>query len=154
MTPAISALEAAGIPFGIHEYERGRELTDFGREAAEALGLPHEQVFKTLVMASAEFVAIAVIPVDRRLSLRAAAVALGAKKLVMCDPTLAERATGYVVGGISPIGQKRRHSAVVDASASMQELIYVSGGRRGLDVSVAPADLIRIIDAVVAPVAG
>ena len=128
-------------------------MTDFGREAAEALALPHEQVFKTLVVASAEFVAIAVIPVSRLLSLKAAAVALGAKKLVMCDPALAERATGYVVGGISPIGQKRRHSAVVDSSASTQELIYVSGGRRGLDVSIAPVDLIRMIDAVVAPVA-
>ena len=153
MTPAIKALDAAGVPYGIHEYDRGEDLTDFGREAAESLSLPYDQVFKTLVVGVDDYMAIAIVPVDSRVSLRRVAAALETKKLSMCDPTRAERATGYVVGGISPIGQKRRLPTVLDESAKMHPEIYVSGGRRGLDVSLAPTDLVRLLSAVVAPIA-
>ena len=153
VTPAIQSLDAAGVAYGLHEYDRGEDLTDFGREAAEALGLPYDQVFKTLVVGLDDFVAVAVVPVDSRVSLKRVSAAFGKKKLQMCDPTRAERVTGYVVGGISPIGQKRLLPTVLDESAKMHPEIYVSGGRRGLDVSLAPGDLIRLLSAVVAPIA-
>ena len=153
MTPAIRALDLAGVEHGIHEYERSGELTDFGREAATALGLPSEQVFKTLVVSDGELDAVAVVPVGDRLSLKAMASALGVKRVEMCDPARAERITGYVVGGISPLGQKRSLPTVIDETAELFDFIYVSGGRRGLDVSVAPHDLITLLDADVAPIA-
>ena len=151
MTPAIRALEEAGVEFGVHEYERHDALGDFGREAAEALGLPADQVFKTLVVDGGDHLAVAVIPVDCRLSLKATAAALGLKKVAMCDPVRAERSTGYVVGGISPLGQKRVLPTVLDETVSLFDRIYVSGGRRGLDVSVSPTDLVDLLDADVAP---
>jgi Cys-tRNA(Pro)/Cys-tRNA(Cys) deacylase len=151
VTPAIRVLDEAGVEYALHEYDRGTDLRDFGREAADALGLPYEQVFKTLVVVSEDDLAVAVIPVSSTLSLKRAAAALGVKRVAMCDPARAERSSGYVVGGISPLGQRRRLPTVVDESAVDLDRVYVSGGRRGLDVSLAPADLVRLLDATVAP---
>jgi Cys-tRNA(Pro)/Cys-tRNA(Cys) deacylase len=152
MTPAVLALTAAGIDHTIHEYERGDDLRDFGREAAEALGLDPDEVFKTLVVVVDGDLAVAVVPVSSRLSTKRLAAALGARKAVMCDPAVAERSTGYVVGGISPIGQRRLLRTVVDETAELFDRIYVSGGRRCMDVGLAPADLVGLLDAVVAPI--
>ena len=154
MTPAISLLEASGVAYSVHEYERGEELKDFGREAAESLGLPFDQVFKTLVvdLDDGRGLAVAVLPVSCLLSMKLVAAALGAKRATMADQRAAERSSGYVVGGISPLGQKRVLPTVLDESAELFDEIYVSGGRRGLDIAVAPADLIELLDAVVAPI--
>lgn len=146
------ALEAAGIEFTLHEYERGDELRDFGREAAEALGLDPDEVFKTLVVVADDELAVAVVPVSCQLSMKLVAAALGAKRATMCDARRAERSSGYVVGGISPIGQRRLLPTVIDETAELFERIYVSGGRRGLDVGIAPGDLVHLLDATVAPI--
>jgi len=154
MTPAINLLEASGVAYSVHEYERGEELKDFGREAAESLGLPFDQVFKTLVvdLDDGRGLAVAVLPVSCLLSMKLVAAALGAKRAAMADQRAAERSSGYVVGGISPLGQKRVLPTVVDETAELFDEIYVSGGRRGLDIAVAPTDLIDLLDAVVAPI--
>jgi Cys-tRNA(Pro)/Cys-tRNA(Cys) deacylase len=159
MTPAIRLLEASGVAYSVHEYERGEELKDFGREAAESLGLPFDQVFKTLVVdlddgggADGRGLAVAVLPVSCLLSMKLVAAALGAKRATMADQRAAERSSGYVVGGISPLGQKRVLPTVLDESAELFDEIYVSGGRRGVDIAVTPADLIALLDAVVAPI--
>ncbi|CAN5468660.1 Cys-tRNA(Pro) deacylase [soil metagenome] len=157
MTPAIRALEAAVVPFVLHPYERGDTGHDtghdFGREAADALGLDHDRVFKTLVVVCDGTEAVAVVPVSCRLALKAMGAALGAKRVEMCEVERAERITGFVAGGISPFGQKRRLATVVDETCGLHETIYVSGGRRGLDVEVAPADLIAVTGALVADIA-
>ncbi len=153
MTPAINELEAAGVAFTVHEYERGDALHDFGREAAAKLGLDPDQVFKTLLVTADGQHAVAIVPVSGTLALKAVARALGAKRVEMCDPAVAERITGYVRGGISPFGQKQRLSTVIDEIAAIFDTIYVSGGKRGLDVGIAPGDLIRILDATVADIA-
>jgi len=145
-------LEAAGIDFTIHEYERGDDLRDFGREAAEALGLDHDQVFKTLVVVADDELVVAVVPVSCQLSMKRIATAVGAKKAVMCDPARAERSSGYIVGGISPIGQRKTLRTVIDESADLFDVVYVSGGKRGMDIGLAPADLALVLDAVVAPI--
>lgn len=152
MTPAVHALAAEGIAHTIHEYERSDELRDFGREAADALGLDADEVFKTLVVVADTDLVVAVVPVSCQLSMKRVAAAVGAKKAVMCDPAVAERSSGYIVGGISPIGQRRPLRTVVDETAELFDTIYVSGGRRGMDIGLAPADLIRLLDAVVAPI--
>lgn len=152
MTPAVVTLEAAGIDFTIHEYERGDDLRDFGREAAEALGLDHDQVFKTLVVVADDELVVAVVPVSCQLSMKRIATAVGAKKAVMCDPARAERSSGYIVGGISPIGQRKTLRTVIDESADLFDVVYVSGGKRGMDIGLAPADLALVLDAVVAPI--
>lgn len=153
MTPAIRELEAQGVTFTLHEYERGGSLHDFGREAAAKLGLDPDQVFKTLLVTADGRQAVAVVPVSGKLALKAVAKALGAKHVEMCDPAVAERITGYVRGGISPFGQKRRLPTVLDETATVFDAIYVSGGKRGLDIGVAPDDLIRVLDATVADIA-
>ncbi len=152
VTPAVVTLEAAGIDFTIHEYERGDDLRDFGREAAEALGLDHDQVFKTLVVVADDELIVAVVPVSCQLSMKRIAAAVGAKKAVMCDPARAERSSGYIVGGISPIGQRKTLRTVIDESADLFDVVYVSGGKRGMDIGLAPADLALVLDAVVAPI--
>lgn len=154
MTPAVRLLESAGIDFSVHEYERGEDLKDFGREAAEALDLPFDQVFKTLVVSldDGAALAVAVLPVSCLLSMKLVAAALGAKRASMADQRAAERSSGYVVGGISPLGQKRVLPTVIDESAELFDRIYVSGGKRGLDIALAPADLVALLDAVVAPI--
>ena len=152
-TPATVALEAAGVPYTPHVYEHHERATNFGEEAAAALGLREEQVFKTLVVSVDGTLAVAIVPVANRLDLKAIAAAVGGKKATLADPALAEKRTGYVVGGISPVGQKTRLRTVLDESALSYASIFVSGGRRGFDVEVAPTDLARITEAVAAPIA-
>ncbi|MBY0175838.1 MULTISPECIES: Cys-tRNA(Pro) deacylase [Curtobacterium] len=152
-TPATLALERAGVPFTPHVYEHHESATNFGEEAAAALGLREEQVFKTLVVSVDGDLAVAIVPVADRLDLKAIAAAVGGKKASLADPTLAERRTGYVVGGISPVGQKTRIRTVLDASASDHPTIFVSGGRRGFDIELSPVDLARVTEASTAPIA-
>ena len=152
MTPAIRALDAAGVPFTVHEFEHRPGAREYGREAAAALGVEHDQVFKTLVVVADGSLAVAVVPVSCQLSLKAVAAALGAKRAELCDPAHAERTTGYVVGGISPFGQRRRLATVVDDTSQLHDLMYVSGGRRGLEVGVTPGDLVRLLGATVAAI--
>ncbi|KWW99830.1 Cys-tRNA(Pro) deacylase [Carbonactinospora thermoautotrophica] len=152
-TPATVVLTKAGVPFTLHSYEHDPNTPSYGLEAADALGLPPERVFKTLIARVDGKLTVGVVPVDRHLDLKALAAATGGKKATMTDPAEAERATGYVVGGISPLGQRRRLPTVVDESALGFETVYVSAGRRGLDVELAPADLVKLTDAVVAPIA-
>jgi Cys-tRNA(Pro)/Cys-tRNA(Cys) deacylase len=153
MTPAIRALEAAGVEFRVLEYERGESRRDFGRAAAEALGLDHDQVFKTLIVTADGSEAVAVVPVSCTVGLKAVGTALGAKRVEMCDPDRAQRLTGYVLGGISPFGQKKQLPTVVDETSELFDTIYVSGGKRGVDVEVRTTDLIALTDAVVADIA-
>jgi Cys-tRNA(Pro)/Cys-tRNA(Cys) deacylase len=152
MTPAIRTLEAAGVEFRVLAYERGESRRDFGREAAEALGLDHDQVFKTLVVTADGSEAVAIVPVTRTVGLRAVGTALGAKRVAMCDPDRAQRVTGYVLGGISPFGQKKRLRTVIDETSALFDTIYVSGGKRGVDVEIHTADLIMLTEAVVAAI--
>ena len=152
-TPATVALSKAGLPFTTHAYEHDPAAKSYGLEAAEALGLATAQVFKTLLVEVDGKLAVGVVPVDKQLDLKAVAAALNGKKATMADPAAAERSTGYVVGGISPIGQKRSLPTVVDSSASEQDTVYVSGGRRGLDIGLAPGDLVTITAARTAPIA-
>jgi len=151
------ALSAAGVPHTLRAYEHDPRARDrglsFGMEAAQALGLDPAQVFKTLLADVDGRLVVAVVPVDRSLDLKALAAAAGGKRAVMAEPAAAERATGYVVGGISPLGQRRRLPTVVDASATQWPTILVSAGRRGLDVELAPADLVALTGALTAPVA-
>lgn len=151
MTPAVRALEAAGIAFTVHEFDHDGTSGDFGRLAAEALALDPDQVFKTLVVVADGAPAVAIVPVSCQLSLKATAAALGAKRVELGDQSVAERTTGYVVGGISPFGQRKRLATVIDETCLLFDTIYVSGGRRGLDVGVAPADLVAVSGAAVAP---
>lgn len=153
VTPAIKELERNDVPFGLHEYERGATLHDFGVEAAAQLGLNPDQVFKTLLVTADGGQAVAIVPVSGKLALKAVGKALGAKRVEMCDPAIAERSTGYVRGGISPFGQRKRLPTVLDEMAILFDTIYVSGGRRGLDISVAPTDLVRVLDATIADIA-
>jgi len=145
-------LTAAGIDHTIHEYERGDELHDFGREAAESLGLSYEQVFKTLVVVADDELVVAVVPVSCQLSMKRVAAAVGAKKAAMCDPARAERSSGYIVGGISPIGQRKQLRTVLDETVELFDTVYVSGGKRGMDIGLAPTDLAAVLDAIVAPI--
>jgi Cys-tRNA(Pro)/Cys-tRNA(Cys) deacylase len=134
-------------------YEHHETATNFGEEAAAALGLREEQVFKTLVVSVDGALAVAIVPVANRLDLKAIAAAVGGKKATLADPALAEKRTGYVVGGISPVGQKTKLRTVVDESALSYPSIFVSGGRRGFDIEVAPADLVRVTEATAAAIA-
>lgn len=151
-TPATVALTAAGIPFTAHPYEHDPANTNFGLEAAEALQLDPEQVFKTLLADVDGSLVVGIVPVTGKLDLKALASAVGGKRAEMADSKLAERRTGYVVGGISPIGQKNRHATVLDETAELYDTVFVSGGRRGLDIELAPADLIRATGAIVAAI--
>ncbi|GGK89297.1 Cys-tRNA(Pro)/Cys-tRNA(Cys) deacylase [Curtobacterium luteum] len=152
-TPATVALDRAGVPYTPHVYEHHETATNFGEEAAAALGLREEQVFKTLVVSVDDTLAVAIVPVANRLDLKAIAAAVGGKKATLADPALAEKRTGYVVGGISPVGQKTALRTVLDESALAYDSIFVSGGRRGFDIELTPADLVRVTDAVAKPIA-
>jgi Cys-tRNA(Pro)/Cys-tRNA(Cys) deacylase len=147
-TPAIVALSRAGVPFEQRTYAHDPRATSYGLEAAEALGVVPARVFKTLLASVDGSLVVGVVPVTGQLDLKALAAAVGGKKAEMADPMVAERTTGYVVGGISPIGQKRRLRTVVDESALGHDTVLVSGGRRGLDLELAPADLIGITEAI------
>lgn len=151
-TPAVRAL--AGVPHTLHPYDHDPTAdVGYGVEAATAIGVDPEMVLKTLLADVDGTLVVAVVPVAGRLDLKALARAVGGKRAAMADPAVAERATGYVVGGISPLGQRRRHPTVVDDSARSHPTVYVSGGRRGLDVGVAPSDLARLTNATFAPIA-
>jgi len=153
-TPALVALAAAGVPHTAHAYDHDpRSTVGYGLEAAAVLGIDPEQVYKTLLASVDGTLTVAVVPVAGKLDLKALAAAVGGKKAVMADPAAAERATGYVVGGISPLGQKTAHPTVVDETVQLFDTVFVSGGRRGLDVELAPDDLIRLTDATVADIA-
>jgi len=152
-TPATVALTRAGVAFTTHVYEHDPTAPSFGLEAAEALGLPAAQVFKTLLADVDGALVVAIVPVARKLDLKALAAAVGGKKASMADPHLAERTTGYVVGGISPLGQRKVLRTVLDDSATAYRVVYVSGGRRGFDVGLAPADLMAQTSAVTAAIA-
>jgi Cys-tRNA(Pro)/Cys-tRNA(Cys) deacylase len=153
VTPAVQAARRAGIPFTLHEYRHDPRAQSYGLEAATALGVEPARVFKTLVVApEGQDLWVAVVPVARLLDLKALALAAGAKRAGMADPKAAERATGYVVGGISPLGQRQRLATVVDASALEFGTIFVSAGRRGLEIELAPGDLVTLCNAVVAPI--
>jgi Cys-tRNA(Pro)/Cys-tRNA(Cys) deacylase len=152
-TPATVALTAAGIEFIPHAYEHDPAVTTFGLEAAGALGLDPDRVFKTLLAEVDGALVVAVVPVAGKLDLKALASAIGGKRAEMADPKLAERRTGYVVGGISPIGQKTPHPTVLDETAELFDTIFVSGGRRGFDIELAPSDLITVTDGMIAAIA-
>lgn len=154
-TPATLALTAAGVAFTLHPYEhdpRAKDAGGYGLEAAAALGVAPERVFKTLLATVDGALTVGIVPVSGHLDLKALARAVGGSKAQMADVAAAERATGYVAGGISPIGQRRAHPTVLDASALDHPSVLVSGGRRGLDVELAPADLVTLTAAVVAPI--
>lgn len=156
-TPAVRALTAADIEFTEHPYEHDATASSFGLEAAAALGVAPERVLKTLLartdISRDHGLVVGIVPVTGQLDLKALAAAVGAKKATMADPALAEKVTGYVVGGISPVGQKRPLTTVVDGSAREHPSVFVSGGRRGLDLELSPADLLAVTEAVVAPIA-
>ena len=152
-TPATLALTRAGVPFTTHAYDHDPAAASYGLEAAELLGLDPDQVFKTLFVEVDGRLVVGIVPVSRQLDLKAVAAAVGGKKATMADPAAAERATGYVVGGISPLGQKRAHPTVLDESALTYETVYVSGGRRGLDLGLSPKDLVRLTSATTAAIA-
>ena len=159
-TPATAALTAAGIAYDVRAYDHDPRAESFGLEAAEALGVDPARVFKTLLASldpatgsgqRGELV-VGIVPVSGHLDLKALARALDGSKAVMAEVGAAERATGYVAGGISPVGQKRRHPTVLDASATTWPTVFVSGGRRGLDLELAPQDLVAITGAVTATI--
>ncbi len=153
-TPATVALEATGIDYVLRGYEHDPSAASFGLEAAAALGVEPGRVFKTLLAETdGGALVVGIVPVDRSLDLKALAAAVGAKKATMADPKVAERVTGYVVGGISPIGQKRPLPTVLDDAAAGFETILVSGGRRGLDIELAPDDLLTITGGTLARIA-
>ena len=152
-TPATVALARAGVAFTTHSYEHDPSASSYGMEAAEVLGLPHERVFKTLLADVDGALVVGIVPVARKLDLKALASAVGGKKAAMADPHVAERTTGYVVGGISPVGQKRPLRTVVDESATEFDLVYVSGGRRGFDLGLAPDDLLAVTGGTTAAIA-
>jgi len=146
-TPATVALEAAGVPFTVHAYEHDPAAASYGGEAAAVLGIPAARVFKTLVAEVDGTLTVGVVPVSGQLDLKALAAAVGGKRAAMADPAAAERSSGYVLGGISPLGQRRALRTVLDASALDHPTVYVSAGRRGLEVELSPTDLITLTKA-------
>ncbi|MBC3763304.1 Cys-tRNA(Pro) deacylase [Quadrisphaera oryzae] len=155
-TPATTALTRAGVPHTVHPYEHDAAVSaevGYGLEAAHALGIDPARVYKTLVVEVDGALGVAVLPVSAKLDLKAVGAALGGKRAAMADPVAAERTTGYVRGGISPLGQRKQLPTVIDSSAVEHPSILVSGGRRGLDVELAPADLVSLTGATVASVA-
>lgn len=154
MTPAVRAARAAGIWFELREYPHDEREESYGLEAAAALGLPPEQVLKTLVVNLDQHrLAVALVPVGKTLDLKALADATGAKRAAMADAAVAERATGYTVGGISPLGQRKCLPTVIDASVLQHPQVYVSGGRRGLELALRPVDLLALCRATTWPLA-
>ncbi len=151
-TPATRALSGAKVAFTVHTYAHDPGAQSYGLEAAKALGLDPARVFKTLFTSVDGALVVGIVPVAGQLDLKAVAAAVGGKKATMADPAAAERASGYVVGGISPVGQKRPHPTVLDDSALAYDTIFVSGGKRGMDLELAPTDLVRVTGAVVAAI--
>lgn len=155
-TPATVALAAAGVAFVLHPYAHDPESTNYGDEAAAALGVDPLRIFKTLVVdigAAGHELAVAVVPVAGQLDLKHIAAAFGTRRAVMADKALVTRSTGYVLGGVSPVGQKNPLPTMIDEVAQLWDTIYVSAGRRGLQVELAPADLARVTGAMFADIA-
>lgn len=153
-TTATIALDRAKVPFTLHEYLHDPRSRSYGLEASEALGVPPERVFKTLIAAvDGGGFAVGVVPVHRQLDLKALAAAVGGKRAVMAEAAAAERVTGYVAGGISPVGQKKRLPVVIDSSAGVLTTMFCSAGRRGLEIEIAPGDLLRAVGAKLAAIA-
>ncbi|SEF26898.1 Cys-tRNA(Pro)/Cys-tRNA(Cys) deacylase [Amycolatopsis pretoriensis] len=152
-TPATALLGKQKVAHELHAYDHDPRAESYGLEAVEALGLDRSRVFKTLVAEVDGRLVVGVVPVTGQLDLKALAAAAGGKKAKMADPAAAQRATGYVLGGISPLGHRSRLPVVVDETAYSFDTVYCSAGRRGLEVELAPADLIRLTNAVVAPIA-
>ncbi len=153
-TPATALLAKRKVPYTLHSYDHDPRHESFGLEAASALGLDPSRVFKTLVAEVDGALAVGVVPVTGQLDLKALAAALKGKKARMAEVAAAERATGYVAGGISPLGQKKRLPVVIDASATAFDTVFCSAGRRGLEVELSPSALAELTGAVVAPIAG
>jgi Cys-tRNA(Pro)/Cys-tRNA(Cys) deacylase len=151
-TPATVALSRAGIAFTLHEYHHDPRAESYGLEAAQALEVEVGRVFKTLMSTVDGVLTVGIVPVSGQLNLKSLARAVGGSRAAMAQVAAAERATGYVAGGISPIGQKRAHPTVLDKSASEHATIFVSAGRRGLDLELTPADLVAVTRAIVAPI--
>lgn len=147
MTPAIKIAKKKKIKFKIHEYDHDPSAEAYGKEAADKLGVDPDLVYKTLVTADGKNLFVAIVPVMKRLDLKSLAKAVGVKKLAMADIKVVEKTTGYVVGGVSPLGQKKRLPTIIDSSAENYETIYVSGGRRGLDIELSPRDLSSLLGA-------
>jgi Cys-tRNA(Pro)/Cys-tRNA(Cys) deacylase len=152
-TQALDVAERAGIKYAIHTYEHDVAHESFGLEAAEKLAVDADRVFKTLVAGDGSELVVGVVPVTKQLDLKALASALGVKSLSMADVAIAERTTGYVKGGISPLGQKKSLRTVVDSSATRFETVYVSAGRRGMEIELAPDELKRLTRATFATIA-
>ncbi|AQA06055.1 aminoacyl-tRNA deacylase [Mycobacterium sp. MS1601] len=155
-TPAIAALVAASVPHEVFGYQHDPRNQAFGDEAVTELAcaknVEPEQIFKTLVVQIPSGLAVAVVPVPAKLSLKAVAAALGAPKAAMADPAAAARSSGYVLGGISPLGQRKALPTVIDETALLWDVVWCSAGKRGLEIGVAPDDLIRLTDAVIADI--
>jgi Cys-tRNA(Pro)/Cys-tRNA(Cys) deacylase len=150
-TPATVALDRAGVAYTLHPYAHDPQSSHFGDEAAAALGVDRSRIFKTLVADAGGELVVAVVPVAAQLDLKALATAVGSKRAALADPAAAARTTGYVVGGISPLGQRARLRTLVDDSAERFDTVFVSAGKRGLQVELAPADLVRLTEAGLAP---
>ncbi len=153
-TPATVALTAAGIAFTEHAYTHDPAAASFGLEAADTLGVEPGRVFKTFMAEVDGRLVVGIVPVTGKLDLKALAAAVGGRKAAMADAATAERRTGYVVGGISPIGQRTAHPTVIDETAELWDTVFVSGGRRGLDLELAPSDLELVTGARLAAIAG
>lgn len=152
-TPATALLAKQKVAHRLHPYQVALDAPNYGAEVAAALGVPPARVFKTLVAEIDGALTVAVVPVTGELDLKALAAVTGGKRAALAERRLAERTTGYVRGGISPLGQRKRLPTVIDASAEKFETIYVSAGRRGLQVELSPADLVRLTEATLAPIA-
>lgn len=153
-TPATTLLARQKVAHRLHLYRVDPAAPNYGAEVATALGVPANRVFKTLVTEVDGALTVAIVPVTGDLDLKALAAAAGGKRATLADRTLAEHTTGYVRGGISPLGQRKRLPTVVDSSAAESETVFVSAGRRGLQVEISPTDLVRLTSATVAPIAG
>jgi Cys-tRNA(Pro)/Cys-tRNA(Cys) deacylase len=153
-TPATALLSKKGIAHRVHAYDHDPRSDSYGLEAAEALQQPPDRVFKTLVAEIDGKLTVGVVPVTGQLDLKSLAAAAGGKKAKMAEIADAERATGYVAGGISPLGQKKRLPVVVDSTAQHFDTIYCSAGRRGLEIELAPADLVALLDGKFADISG
>jgi Cys-tRNA(Pro)/Cys-tRNA(Cys) deacylase len=151
-TPATVALTSAGIIFTPHVYQHDRSEREFGAEAASKLGVDPDRVFKTLITDVDGSLTVAIVPVAGTLDLGALAAAVGGKRASLADPLVAARKTGYVLGGISPVGQKTTLPTVLDETAELYDTVFVSGGRRGFDIELAPSDLITVTAATVAAI--
>jgi Cys-tRNA(Pro)/Cys-tRNA(Cys) deacylase len=147
VTPAIKLLKKQKVPHTIYEYKHDSSVHSYGEEAAEKMGVDPKSVFKTLVVQSDKMMAVGIVPVTSTLNLKSMAKALGVKKVVMAEPKNVENTTGYILGGVSPLGQKKRLKTVIDESAFEYESIFVSAGKRGLEVEVDPKDLEKLLQA-------